>query len=219
MTGSHALATLGAGFADPVHAAQRCFRQVLSAMAHPGQVRTLTPDCLAGLAPPDSRRAGHPLGRATTAVLLTVLDAEAPVHLHGELDSPAARTYLRFHAGAAWAEAALAPWSVLRAADLDLAWLDRLPGGDDEVPQAGATLLIEVPGLDDQSALPGAQLLRLHGPGIECRQDLAVQGLPAAFWAWRQAQEARFPRGIDLLLCCGDRLAALPRSTHLTLEA
>jgi alpha-D-ribose 1-methylphosphonate 5-triphosphate synthase subunit PhnH len=42
-----------------------------------------------------------------------------------------------------------------------------------------------------------------------------VAGLPLEFWDAARANAARFPRGVDLLLCAGDRLAALPRTTRV----
>jgi len=48
-------------------------------------------------------------------------------------------------------------------------------------------------------------------PSPETRA-LAVTGLPAGFRAEWRANHARFPRGIDVILTCGNRLAGLPRS-------
>jgi alpha-D-ribose 1-methylphosphonate 5-triphosphate synthase subunit PhnH len=44
---------------------------------------------------------------------------------------------------------------------------------------------------------------------------LSVDGLPPGFaGAWQQ-NHAQFPRGVDLVLCAGTSLAALPRSVAL----
>ena len=59
---------LEAGFADPVPDAQRCFRAVLDAMAHPGRVARVAGVSSAGL-----------LGTAAAAVLLTLVDHETGV--------------------------------------------------------------------------------------------------------------------------------------------
>jgi alpha-D-ribose 1-methylphosphonate 5-triphosphate synthase subunit PhnH len=45
---------------------------------------------------------------------------------------------------------------------------------------------------------------------------LHAVGLPSDFIERMQANSALFPRGVDLLLVCGNALAALPRSTHIT---
>ena len=58
-----------------------------------------------------------------------------------------------------------------------------------------------------------AGTLRLTGPGIEDSSRLGITGLKPGFWAERAALAPLFPRGLDLILTCGDRLAALPRTT------
>jgi alpha-D-ribose 1-methylphosphonate 5-triphosphate synthase subunit PhnH len=40
-----------------------------------------------------------------------------------------------------------------------------------------------------------------------------VTGVPTRFWDERAALAELFPRGLDILFVCGDKLAALPRST------
>lgn len=207
-----AIASMTAGFSDPVAGAQQVFRHLLDALSLPGRVHQLA-GIDASVQPPG-------LGLAATLSLLTLLDAESPFHLAGDLNTSAAAApaYFRFHCGAPLAVATAAQFTLVRDCQLDAPLWAALPLGSDEQPQLGASLLIEVSGLDEQAALPGAALLRMKGPGIAAEQSLAVQGLPLAFWRWRQALAPAFPRGVDLLLCCGSRLAAIPRSTLITLE-
>ncbi len=206
-----AIAHMTAGFGDPVVGAQQVFRHLLDALALPGRVHELAA-LREGVEPPG-------LGLAATLSLLTLLDAESPFHLAGDLNSAMATpAYFRFHCGAPLAAAPAAQFTLVRDCHLNKTLWDSLPLGSDEEPQLGASLLIEVSGLDERAALPGAALLTLRGPGIATEQSLAVQGLPLAFWRWRQALAPAFPRGIDLVLCCGSRLAAIPRSTLITLE-
>lgn len=214
-----ALASLGQGLAQPVQGTQQAFRTLLSAMSLPGRVMALDGVACAGVQAPASQHPEHPWGLAMTVSLLTLLDPEAPLHLQSPLNSAAATAYFRFHCGAVLAEPAAAPIVATRAADLQAGLWASLALGSDEAPQLGATLLVEVPGLDEHQPLSGASLLRLRGPGIQQQQALAVQGLPAGFWPWRQSLQCQAPRGVDLLLCCGARLAAIPRSTQLSLEA
>jgi alpha-D-ribose 1-methylphosphonate 5-triphosphate synthase subunit PhnH len=42
-----------------------------------------------------------------------------------------------------------------------------------------------------------------------------VEGLTAAVWSQLRDNHAAFPRGIDLVLVAGSRLAALPRTTRV----
>jgi alpha-D-ribose 1-methylphosphonate 5-triphosphate synthase subunit PhnH len=186
--------SLTAGFTEPVLDAQRCFRAVLDAMARPGRVQRLP-----GLPEPPT-----PLGAAAAAVLLTLADADTPVWLDV---GAAAEAWLRFHAGApivaAPAEAAFLLASGKPPPLHDLAQ------GTEEEPHRSATLILQVTTLEEGVGW------RLTGPGIEHAHRLRVTGLPEGFAAAWQVNRARFPCGIDLILCAGDRLAALPRTTAL----
>jgi len=181
------------GFADPVFGAQGAFRAILAALAEPGTIHAAG----GGLAPP------APLGPAAAAVALTLVDADASLaHDAG----PVADAFLRFHAGAP--EAGLAEASFVLATGA-MPPLAALTPGTDEVPSAGATLIVQV------ESLAEGRGWRLSGPGIDGTRQLAVTGLPADFPAQWAANHARFPRGVDVILCAGGTLAALPRSVTL----
>ncbi|MGN6526063.1 MAG: phosphonate C-P lyase system protein PhnH [Burkholderiaceae bacterium] len=208
------LARMGSGFADPVHGAQQAFRTLLEAMARPGRVQALPEAALEGLRPADADLA-PPVGPGLAATLLALLDAETPVLLAGALGDGGAAAWARFHTGArAAADGAIVAWAAARAADVGPALLARLAVGTDESPQDGATLVVEVDGLDTASGIA----LALRGPGVESVQRLRVAGLPASFWDWRRALQRQSPRGVDLLLVHGARVAAIPRSTRLEIE-
>ncbi|GAC1342175.1 MAG: phosphonate C-P lyase system protein PhnH [Acetobacteraceae bacterium] len=181
------------GFADPVAESQAVFRAVLDAMARPGRMHEVA----APAAPPPG------LDRATAAVLLTLVDAETPLWL--DQAAAPAREWVLFHCGAALASAAEAQFAVA----VGPAPLAAFPAGTDDAPETGATVILQVQALGDGPAL------RLSGPGLAAPATLAVTGLPADFVAFWAANRALFPRGIDVILCAGDRLAALPRSVHV----
>ncbi|HZT89929.1 MAG TPA: phosphonate C-P lyase system protein PhnH [Stellaceae bacterium] len=185
------------GFCDEVHGAQRCFRRVLDAMAHPGRICDVRGELAA---PPPS-----PLVEAAAAVLLTLCDVETPLFLQQAAMTAAA--YLRFHCGAPFAAS---PGDAQFALFSDPPSLPPLTGfalGSDEYPERATTLILQVSSLAETG---GA---RLRGPGIRERASLAAGGLPAAFWEQRRGLQELFPRGLDILFTCGSRLAALPRST------
>ena len=213
---SATLAHMGAGFADPVHGAQQAFRVLLGAMSEPGRLHDLHDAATDGLAPDDAEMR-PPLGVAMAATLLTLLDADTPAHLAGALGNDDARAWLRFHTGARDVPAAAGMTAAL-ARDVDAALWNALALGSDEAPQSGATLIVEVDALSGQP-LAGAVALTLRGAGIETLRNLAVAGLPAAFWQWRIALQAELPRGVDIVLVCGMQVAAIPRSTRVELEA
>ena len=178
------------GFADPVHDSQACFRAVLDAMARPGTLHRVT----APAHPP------VPLCRATAAALLTLVDLETPLWLDPAAD--AAGPWIDFHCGAPRAALDRAGFAlVLGTLDLTMP-----AAGSDDGPEDGATVILQLP------AFGAGPRYNLSGPGIEGTAGFQAEGLPpglAAAWA---GNAARFPRGIDLILCAGDQLAAWPRS-------
>lgn len=176
------------GFADPVADAQSCFRAILDAMARPGQVHTVG----SVPAPPG-------LCDAAAAVLLTLADHETGVWL--DPNAAAADAWIRFHTGAPSVTADRATFSVA----LSLPDLAELPNGSDEMPETSATLILQV------DSLSGGQRFILEGPGLRTPAVLSVEGLPPDFATIWQRNHARFPCGIDLILCAGNTLTALPR--------
>ena len=210
------LSRMGAGFADPVHAAQQAFRVLLAAMSEPGSLHVLPDVAVDGLAPQDAEFR-PPMNAALAAALLTLLDADTPAHLAGALGTDDARAWLRFHTGAR-AVQDVAVMTAALARDVDAGLWSRLDPGTDDAPQAGATLFVEVEALSCQP-LAGAAALKLRGAGIETSRDLAVAGLSADFWRWRIGMQADLPRGVDLVLACGVQLAAISRSTRIESEA
>lgn len=213
---SAVLDRMTAGFADPVHDAQRVFRVILAAMSRPGTIGRVAADAVDAIDPPSSDD-DVPLGAATTAILLTLLDADTSVAPVGTLAGDAVRAYCRFHTGVrSLAAIDGAAFVVARAADVDAALRARLYLGSDETPQDGATMIIEVDGFGADAARTTSMTLR--GPGIETTAALSVAGGDPAFWTWRAGLQSALPRGIDLIFTCDDALVAIPRSTRITLE-
>lgn len=182
------------GFADPVLESQACFRAVLGALARPGSLH----EAGAGLVPP------APLAPAAAAVLLSLVDGETRLWMAP--DFAPARDWVNFHCGTAPVASAEAAAFLLAGELPDLAALD---AGSDEQPDASATVILQV------AAFGRGRRLRLSGPGLHAPATLAVDGLPEDFVTAWAANHALFPRGVDLLLCCGEQLAALPRSVRV----
>jgi alpha-D-ribose 1-methylphosphonate 5-triphosphate synthase subunit PhnH len=197
-TGTIDAAALTPGLADPVHDGQACFRTVLDAMAHPGRIVTL-PFRLAAPPPP-------PLGEAAAALALALCDFETPIWLDARL-RPAA-DYLRFHCGSALTPDPAAAHFAFADDPDTLPSLDGFALGTDEYPDRSTTLVLAVASLQAGSGVT------LSGPGIDGAARLAVGGLSGRFWSERGTLRTLLPRGLDIVLTCGDRLAALPRSTR-----
>ena len=89
----------------------------------------------------------------------------------------------------------------------------QIPAGTRDRPEDGATVVVPVTALSDTQ---GALHLRASGAGIPAMRDLFVTGLSRGVIRDHIGLRADYPRGIDLLLCAGQVVAALPR--HLMLE-
>lgn len=179
------------GFSDPVTDAQGCFRAVLDAMARPGRIHEVG----VGLTPP------VPLAPASAAVLLTLVDHETPLWL--DPDATASREWIAFHCGA---PLATGPEACAFALALSLPDMAVLPAGSHEAPERSATMILQV------RAFESGRRFRLEGPGLREPTVLAIDGPPDDFVGVWDQNRARFPLGIDVILCAGTRLAALPRS-------
>ena len=185
-------------FADPVLDSQRTFRAVLEAMAHPGRIG----DVGGSVAPPP------PVGAASAAVALTLCDFETTLWADPSLDA-FARAWLCFHTGAPLVKD---PGRAAFALVVDIAHLPPLGAfycGSDERPDGSATVIVQV------DALEAGAGVRLTGPGIVDECFLTAQGVPDVWWAELSENRALFPRGVDVVLAAGSRLAALPRTTRV----
>lgn len=188
-----------AGLADPVLDAQSIFRSVLDALAHPGRVVTVP----SALEPP------APLGPATAAVCLTLLDFETPVWLDPAARTPEVLAYLRFHCGAPICQSAEdAAFSVL-ADGRHLFPLGRFQTGSDEYPDRSATAIVQAGKIVEGVGR------RLTGPGIDGARRIDLQGVSGRLWDMLRENQALFPRGVDVLVTAGPRLVGLPRTTRV----
>lgn len=181
---------LQGGFDAPPQQSALAFRQIMEAMARPGQIREIT-----GAEPP------APLSQAAATVILTLCDTETPIHLGGTHDTPEVRQWIAFHTGAPVsgpqdAAFALGRWDAL-------APLHTYPRGTPEYPDRSTTLIVEMPALTRTGAT-------LKGPGIKHEITLSLPDR-AAF----QINAAQFPLGLDFILTSGTQLAAVPRSTKV----
>lgn len=191
---------IGRGFSDKVLSAQRTFRSMLDAMARPGHAPAVNVDleAPAGLSP------------AMAALALTLFDHDTPVWRDDALNGEAVAHWLRFHTGAPLTGD---PEQAAFALIGDPARLDdfsRFSLGTSDYPDRSTTLILQVATLD-----AGAPLV-LRGPGIKGEASFAPDPLPKDFIALFEANHALFPRGVDLVFCAGESIAALPRTTRVS---
>jgi alpha-D-ribose 1-methylphosphonate 5-triphosphate synthase subunit PhnH len=204
------------GFADPARDAQRAFRAVLDALAHPAR-----PYPVAGPAEPPTA-----LGRGLAAVALTLLDEDCAVWLGGALGrDPEVAAWLAFHAGARRAGHPGAADFVVTSPDA-LPPLASLALGTDEAPHLSATVVLDIraranstgsnPAGTGPAWVTAPTRFTAQGPGIDGSATLAAPWAPVGFAAAWQRNTEIFPRGVDLLLVDSGSLTGLPRTTVLT---
>lgn len=184
------------GLKDPVHDSQRIFRGLLEAMAHPGRPVALG----AGIEGP------VPLDPATAAAALTLTDYDTPVWIDWIADTPQVRSYLKFHCGCAIVERSQdAAFAVISDPE-NMPRLALFAQGLDKYPDRSATLLLQVPSLEQ------GPKVTLTGPGIQETAAAAPAGLPDWFWNDWRLNATQFPLGVDIFLTCGEAVVGLPRS-------
>lgn len=194
--------TMAAGLQDAVHDSQQAFRQLLDALARPGQSRHI------GTALP-----GVALGGAMARLLLSLTDDETTVYWHGSNQSDggvnALQSWLQFHTGARPAlHPAGASFAVVTA-PLHAPDLADYAQGSAVSPEFSSTVLMELPSLVDGPAL------EWRGPGIRNLQRVGLAGLHASFWAQWQVNHAAFPQGVDIMFTSGEHALGLPRTTRV----
>ena len=186
-------------FPDPIHDGQRQFRRVLSAMAEPG---TLQP--AEGPSPPEEAA----IGTALWATLLSLCDLDTRLWVAPGLDRGGLREALTFYTGCGITECPeAADFALVTPATLDAPALAFAEGSDTH-PDRSTTLLVVLERLEIEGDWC------LAGPGIPGTRHLDV-GEAAPLMTRLAANRPRFPRGLDAILTCGDRLAAIPRSTRI----
>ncbi len=190
------LPSLVPGLPSEVHDSQQAFRALLDALARPGRIRCIGP-ALSGVA----------LGGALARLLLTLSDDETPVWWQSPDDT--LQQWLRFHTGAPLAsQPDSASFAVFTNCHEPLTLSD-FSSGSAAAPEFSATLLIELPSLENGPSTVW------RGPGIEGAQQVTLQGLPDDFWTQWQTNHAAFPQGVDIVFSCGDYAIGLPRTTRV----
>ena len=190
--------TLETAFTLPVQDAQHSFRRLLKAMSEPGVIVALH----------QLKHGWQPLNVATTSVLLTLADNDTPVWLSHALHNDIVSQSLRFHTNAPLVEQPQQATFAVSSDTISSEQLNALCEGSAKAPETSATLIVQVP------SLSGGRMLRLTGAGIAEERMIAPQ-LPSCILHELTERPHPFPLGVDLILTCGERLLAIPRTTHV----
>lgn len=188
---------LRAGFPEPVTDAQASFRAVLEAMARPGLIQTIPAD----ISPPE------PLGPATAALCLSLVDVDTPLWLAPDMRDRDVEAFLRFHCGCRIVgDPGDSVFAVTRGDTLPA--LSRFAEGDPSYPEVSTTVIVQIEGLSQGGGLA------LSGPGIESEHRITAQGLRDLETEWAD-NGALFPCGVDLILTAGHSIIGLPRTVRI----
>ena len=190
--------TLETAFTLPVQDAQHSFRRLLKAMSEPGVIVALH----------QLKHGWQPLNVATTSVLLTLADNDTPVWLSHALHNDIVSQSLRFHTNAPLVEQPQQATFAVSSDTISSEQLNALCEGSAVAPETSATLIVQV------SSLSGGRMLRLTGAGIAEERMITPQ-LPNCILHELTERPHPFPLGVDLILTCGERLLAIPRTTHV----
>lgn len=198
MSAAPNLASLRPGLADASLDSQRIFRRIMEATARPGlsQIILSAPQPPLGLSP------------AAGAVLLTLADVDTPLWLDPGLVATEAEVWLRFHCGCQITSDPSAAAFALVSDPGSMPQLSAFNQGEAKYPDRATTLIVDIIGLR------GGPAVVLRGPGIENEAVISPRGLPAAFWSQRADVVSRFQFGVDLVLCAGSEILAIPRTTR-----
>lgn len=192
------LSQVGGGFSDPVFGSQAVFRRSLEALANPGTIASVAADA-------DVPAGVHP---AASALLLALLDQDTRLWVSPALAGTGAPMFLRFHTGCSLVDDPACADFALAGCE-DLPPLQVFAAGSDDYPDRSATLVVQSASLRDDTGWT------LTGPGIRGRGPFLAAGLGDNFLAQWAANRKLFPRGVDLFVTCGSRLAGLPRTTRI----
>ena len=116
------------------------------------------------------------------------------------------RAYLKFHCGCPIVERSQDAAFGLVTDPENMPRLALFAQGLDQYPDSSASLLLQVPSLEEGPAVT------LKGPGIRDTATIRAAGLPAWFWNDWRLNAAQFPLGVDIFLTCGEAVIGLPRS-------
>lgn len=195
-------ATVSGGFSDAVFQSQHIFKAVMDGMARPGTLKSFD----LPVKPP------APLNIATGGIVLTLCDHDTPIWMSAPMAKSVVSSRIGFHTGASiTADKADARFAVIEKG-CGFSSFDLFSQGTQEYPDRSATLIIEVEDFEN-----GPERI-LSGPGIRETASIRPAGLPQIFDRLWSENRAVFPRGVDVILTCGNSFVCLPRTTRIDVK-
>ena len=139
-------------------------------------------------------------------------DFQSSIWLESSLRIAEIPQYIRFHTGApitsSKPDAMFAFIDAARAVP-DLA---DFPMGTQDYPDRSVTLVIKAERLTNNSDVT------LKGPGIQSTRGFGAAPVSPTFWNSMIASRTGFPLGMDIIFVGNHQVAALPRSTQISID-
>ncbi|CAN5709368.1 phosphonate C-P lyase system protein PhnH [soil metagenome] len=198
-----------AALLDTIRSDQQTFRTALNALANPGRV-----DLLATASRSDAPKLNG--NRFTGPFLMALLDHEVTFAVEPGPDAGAFAAFILKRSRASIVSADRADFILADASRLDPQLPLELRVGSFDYPDDSATLIVQVPTLDQETA--NDLTISIEGPGIPGRRVVKLSGISAELLAARDRANAHYPLGIDLIVIDQEgRIIGLPRTTQVTI--
>lgn len=189
------------GFVDPVHDAQFCFREILSALSEPGKQVKL-----------DKHDGFTPLNASASQIVMSLCDGQVGVYLSPYLsqhnqDIKQCLNNLNFHHGVQPQDLPDADFVVI---DSQQAFdFNQCNVGSEMYPEHAATVIVLTESLNK------GPKLKLTGPGIKESKTVQLGVLSEDLQHYLEAPIYDYPMGLDFMFCAGQELIAISRTTKV----
>jgi len=195
--------TLISGFENPVLDSLRNFRQLSDVLARPGKVAELPK-----LIGPQG------IYKTSFSILLTLLDTKSSVYLSEEYRVDSVMKNLAFHCNCSYdVSANKADFALVNGANpIDV---NQFNAGCARDPHQSTSLVIEIDAIAVSEEEVFDTKFVLSGPGIQSQQTVSLKGLHASFVDYLTHRTHAFPTGLDMFFMTGDKVMAIPRTTHV----
>jgi alpha-D-ribose 1-methylphosphonate 5-triphosphate synthase subunit PhnH len=186
---------LAPGFDDPELGTQQTFRAMVKALDHPGHFVQIK----SKLSVPEV------LNPASAALFLTLCNDKTTVWADLNWNC-ALIEWFQYQCGCSIVTEPCMASLALITNPVAMPPLDQFKMGDDEDPDAAATLIVQVREMLANNAWNPIRSV------VRQMTTRSPMGMPANFWDQWLQQSERFPLRLDIFLTCDDNLTVMPQS-------
>jgi alpha-D-ribose 1-methylphosphonate 5-triphosphate synthase subunit PhnH len=186
---------LAPGFDDPELGTQQTFRAMVKALDHPGHFVQIK----SKLSVPEV------LNPASAALFLTLCNDKTTVWADLNWNF-ALIEWFQYQCGCSIVTEPCMASLALITNPVAMPPLDQFKMGDDEDPDAAATLIVQVREMLANNAWNPIRSV------VRQMTTRSPMGMPANFWDQWLQQSERFPLRLDIFLTCDDNLTVMPQS-------